>query len=292
MHFQLAVVFMLVPLIVAAPTRNVNRQGSLFEYIESLDTTIDKATKPVDGSPGTLPVGNVKRQSEDPIGNLGPLAEPLKVVESLLPGVAKPAAAGKRQSEDPIGNLGPLAEPLKVVESLLPGVAKPAAAGKRQSPHSELNLASLAEPFEKIEGLLSGDLTKPAPGKRQDIPDLRLLNLPAAKALGALAGLEVGNEKRDAPTDIVGELANTLKPVTGDITKPTAGKRQSPTDNLGTLAKPLEKVGTLAEPLEALLSGGLTKPEAGKRDLVDGLEIADKVQDEVADKFSDPTKIV
>ncbi|KFY36244.1 hypothetical protein V494_05172 [Pseudogymnoascus sp. VKM F-4513 (FW-928)] len=225
MHFQLAAVFVLVPLIVAAPTRHISRQDSPLDLI---DSTLEQATGNLDG---TLPIDTVKR--DEPSAIIGKLTEPIEpITKSLGDGLKLPVRD--------VNGGGPADLVQTVADTLKPVTGDIAAVpvGKRQSP------ADLVEkiPLKKVVGGVTG---------------------------GLAGGLTDGLLKRDGADDLVEKVAEVLKPVTGDIAKPVTGKRQGPADILGALSAPLKQV-------TGVLSGGLTGAAAKRQsptDLVDKLPV-------------------
>ena len=98
MHFHLATVFMLVPLLVAAPTPNIEQRADIMDTVKS---TLEQVTAPLSGGLGNLPTGNAKRQ----VDVTEALAAALKLAGSKL-------QSGKRDGIDAIKTVNEILTPV------------------------------------------------------------------------------------------------------------------------------------------------------------------------------------
>ncbi|KFY87256.1 hypothetical protein V500_07059 [Pseudogymnoascus sp. VKM F-4518 (FW-2643)] len=99
MHFHLATVFMLVPLLAAAPTPNIEQRADVMDTVKS---ALEPVTGPLTGGLGNLPTGNAKRQAVDVADAL---AAALKLAGSKL-------QSGKRDGIDVIKTVNEILTPV------------------------------------------------------------------------------------------------------------------------------------------------------------------------------------
>ncbi|ELR08764.1 hypothetical protein VC83_00331 [Pseudogymnoascus destructans] len=255
MHFHLATVLILIPLLTAAPTPNIEQRQPA-----DVTDTLKGALGQLTGGLGKLPTGNGKRAdiTKTVTNTLGQLTGALGGGLTKLPG-------GKRQVPDIAGKL---TEALKQITG--GDITKLPTGGKREAP------ADITETLTSTLGGLTGSLTKlPGGGKREAPADItETLTSTLGGLTGGLAKLPGG--KRQAP-DVSRTLMSVVDLALGQ------GNEVNPKGLLNS--RESVDVGTAL--LEALkLAKPITNFPNGKRDSIDIAKAVSEILDPVNGAFS------
>ncbi|OBT88483.1 hypothetical protein VE02_03487 [Pseudogymnoascus sp. 03VT05] len=242
MHFHLATILILVPLLTAAPTPKIEQR----EPADVTDT-VTGALSQLTGGLGNIPTGSGKRAdiAETLTTTLGGLTGGLTKIPNI------PGGSGKRAdiAETLTTTLGGFTDGLTKIPKI---PQMPAGSEKR---------ADITETLTTTLGGLTGGLTKIPGGKRQ-VPDIAKTVTEAVNQItgGDLTKLPTGG-KRGEPAGITDTLTNGLSGLGGGLPSLFGSKRQAP-DVTGTLKSVVDL---------ALGQGNEKNPKQllGKRESVD-----------------------
>ncbi|OBT78838.1 hypothetical protein VF21_02534 [Pseudogymnoascus sp. 05NY08] len=250
MHFHLATILILVPLLTAAPTPKIEQR----EPADVTDT-VTGALGQLTGGLGNIPTGSGKRAdiAQTLTTTLGGLTGGL----TKIPNIPKMPAGSEKRAD--------IAETLTTTLGGLTGGLTKIPGGKRQVPDIAKTLT------EAVNQITGGDLTKlPTGGKRGEPAGITDTLTNGLSGLGG--GLpSLFGRKRQAP-DVAGTLKSVVDLALGQ------GNEKNPKQLLGKresvdVGKVLEEVFTVAKPV--------TNFPNGKRDTIDVTKALGEIVDPV-----------